>query len=146
MSRLTQIYSLREDRDHINAVQRATLETTDLGLVPDPWLFGSLDWWEGVGSGDIPIQTVVGQISHVFMSGHNDYPEFEIDDGASKTHWTRQTSEVPGSALSRRQMADLYREGARVRLSYVLQRFKKPLAGLGPHSKCVIEIWVEDAA
>ena len=146
MRQLIQIYSLREDRDQVNRIQRATLETKDFGLIPDPWLFGSTEWWQALSTGAISVHTIVGQISRVFMSGHNDFAEFEIDDGESKTSWPRQTSKVTGSAMSRQEMADLYRDGARVRLSYVLQRFKGPVGGLGTHSKCVLEIWIENAA
>ena len=32
MAQLTKIYLLREDREHIEAVQRAALETKDFGL------------------------------------------------------------------------------------------------------------------
>jgi len=117
----------------------------DFGLIRDPHLYGSPAWWADVESGRIPIRVVSGTISRVFMSGHNDWPEFEIDTGRKKSCWNRATSDIPGSTRSRSQLADLYRAGASVELSYVEQRFKKPIPGLGETSKCVLEIWITPA-
>jgi hypothetical protein len=80
------------------------------------------------------------------MSGHNDYEEFEIDDGENKTSWTRVTSETEGSDISRREKALLYKEGHAVILRYVEQRFKKPIKGFSDTSRCVLEIEVDTKA
>ncbi len=64
------------------------------------------------------------------MSGHNDWPEFEIDDGAKKTRWTREGSN------------EMYRVGRRVRLKYVLQKPKKEWLREMKHNEEVLEIWV----
>ena len=108
-------------------------------------LFGSSDWWANIESGELPTHTITGIISRVFLSGHNDYPEFEIDSDGERTCWTRTTSSIPGCDLTRRELANLYRSGARVNLTYVEQRFKTPLPGVGEHSKCVLEIWIAPA-
>ena len=142
LDHLVQIYDLRYDRAHIENVQKATSQTKDFGLISEHGLFGSEEWWKAVADGTIPTYTIEGVISRVFMSGHNDYEEFEVDDGTKKTCWTRQTSEIPGSSLSRSQMADLYKEGKSVRITYVKQKFKKAIPGLGKESECVLGIWV----
>jgi len=83
-------YDLRKDMRHIKHVQKATLETERYGIVQDHGLFGSEDWWQAIQSGALPVQTIKGRISRVYMSGHNDFPEFEVDDGARKTSWERR--------------------------------------------------------
>ena len=82
---LVQVYGLRFDHDYVAKVQEATLNTADAGLLPEPHLYGSPEWWSTVETGGIPIHTVAGTISKVFMSGHNDWPEFEIDEAGVKT-------------------------------------------------------------
>ena len=129
------IYDLRHDGDHVAAVQKATLSTTDFGLVPEHGLFGSDEWWQAVDSGEIPTHVSEGRISRVFMSGHNDYPEFTVG-GRS---WTRQTSETTGGTLSRRAKAELFRVGSYARVLYVMQKSKRP--DWGTH-ECAIEIAV----
>lgn len=130
---LIKVYDLKKAKDRIEAVQKATLETDDYGLVPEHGLFGSHEWWKAIDKGVIPIHTIEGIISRVYMSGHNDYPEFEIDDRVEKTSWAREAIE--------RNHYDMYQVGKRVRLSYVIQKFKKNW-GL-PFSKNVLEIWIE---
>ncbi|TWT89875.1 hypothetical protein Mal64_02570 [Pseudobythopirellula maris] len=75
------------------------------------------------------------------MSGHNDYAEFEIDDGDSKTSWTRQLSPTDNDTLTDEEKWKLYHEGNAVRLQYVKQKFKSPSPGF-EISHCVLGIWV----
>ena len=63
------------------------------------------------------------------MSGHNDYPEFEIDDGQEKTQWTREGKD------------EAYVIGRRVKLKYVLQKPKRVPHGVYP-LRSVLEIWL----
>ena len=128
-SDLIKIYDLKMDKERVRQIQKATLETTEFGLVPDPALFGSDEWWGAIKLGRIPVQTVKGVISRVFMSGHNDFPEFEIDDGKEKTQWER------------RGIEEAYTVGRSVLLKYVIQKFKKSIPSLKV-SKSVLEIWV----
>jgi hypothetical protein len=123
------IYDLKRDDERVRQIQQATLEKTDFGLVPDPALFGSSEWWQAIKLGIIPVQTIKGVISKVFMSGHNDFPEFEIDDGKEKTQWER------------RGIEEAYTVGRSVPLKYVVQKFKKSIPSLKV-SKSVLEIWV----
>jgi hypothetical protein len=127
---LVKLYDLRDDREKTRLVQKATLVTKDYGLVPEHGLFGSSEWWRAVGEGVIPVVTVDGIISRVFMSGHNDWPEFEIDDGREKSRWTREGND------------EMYKVGRRVRLKYVLQKPKKQWLRDMKHNEEVLEIWV----
>ena len=138
---MIQIYDLRRDVEYIQLVQKATVETKDFGLIPEHGLFGSAEWWEAVKRGRIPVRTITGKVSRVYLSGHNDYEEFEIDDGHAKTSWTRTTSETDNVSLTRVEKASLYQVGAPVRLTYVMQKPKKQI-GLGPEHKCVVGIWL----
>ncbi|MDP2905897.1 MAG: hypothetical protein Q8O22_06340 [Candidatus Omnitrophota bacterium] len=140
---LIQIYDLRYDQDYISDIQKATLNTKKFGLVPEYGLFGSKEWWQAVNGGVIKTHAIEGTISRVFKSGHNDYEEFEIETGLEKSSWARQTSEIPGSSLTRSQMADLYKEGKFIYITYVKQKFRETIPGLGKESECMLEIWVE---
>jgi hypothetical protein len=126
---LIKIYDLKRDQERVRQIQKATLETKDFGLVPDPALFGSPEWWQAIKLEKTPVLTIKGVISKVFMSGHNDFPEFEIDDGKQKTQWER------------RGIEEAYTVGRGVLLKYVIQKFKRSVPGLNV-SKNVLEIWV----
>lgn len=137
----TKVYDLREDHELIMAVQRATLTTQDAGLVPEHGLFGSEEWWRAIGDGRIPVHEVKGVIASIYLSGHNDYPEFEIDDGRGRTSWTRMTSGGEPGRPERSRKEALYEAGRSVRLRYVEQQFRRALPGI-PVSRRVIEIWI----
>jgi hypothetical protein len=130
MSELVKIYDLSLDSREIEQVQQATLSTKDYGLKPIPALFGSPEWWKSIESGVLPVHTIVGKISRVYMSGHNDFPEFEIDDGQIKTKWMR------------RGEASAYVVGRGIRIRYVEMKFKKSF-GSSPISRSVLTIEVE---
>jgi len=138
---LIQIYDLRRDVEYIQLVQKATVETKDFGLIPEHGLFGSAEWWEAVKRGRIPVRTITGKVSRVYLSGHNDYEEFEIDDGHAKTSGLGLPPKRTTS-VSREWRKPLYNQvGAPVRLTYVMQKPKKQI-GLGPEHKCVVGIWL----
>ena len=80
--------------------------------------------------GIIPALTVDGVISQVFMSGHNDWPEFEIDAAGTKTRWTREGKD------------EMYKVGKRVTLKYVLQKPKKVWLRDMKYDEMTLEIWV----
>ena len=143
---LVPVYDLRFDPDHIRNVQQASLGTTGSGLTTDPWLFGSPDWWQALSEGRLETLEIRGVISRVFLSGHNDYEEFEIDDGQERSSWTRRTSDIPGNNLPRRELAKLYQEGSSARLFYTLYPFKMVTRGLGESSRCVLRIMISPAA
>jgi hypothetical protein len=123
-------YDLADDQQTVEAVQRATLTTRDFGLVPEVALFGTPEWWKAVEDGRIPKVEVRGIISKLYMTGHGDWPEFEVDSEGSKTKWTRYGNQ------------SLYQEGRGVRVEYVVQRAKK--ARLGKYeSKRVLRVFIQ---
>lgn len=128
---MIKVYDLRDDKRTVKLIQDATLNTKDFGLKPENGLFGSKEWWEAIKNGIIPKNTLEGIISRVYMSGHNDFPEFEVtaNDG-SKTRWERQGHDK------------YYVMGKRIKIIYVVQKLKRPLITCGAKAKNVLEIWI----
>jgi hypothetical protein len=126
---LVKIYDLKQDHRRIGLIQKACLESKENGFITEHALFGSVDWWRAIEENVIPVHTIEGVISRVYMSGHNDYPEFEIDDGQEKTRWTREGKD------------EAYIVGRRVKLKYVFQKPKRTWGGKNQH-EVVLEIWV----
>lgn len=129
-----QIYNLKDDSLRINMIQEASLDKnsyagykTENGL-----LFGTKEWFNAIENNIIPKHTIKGFICSVYMSGHNDYPEFEIKSGDSKTTWVREGN---GAA---------YKVGKSIELTYVEQKYKRPTDITGAISKCVIEIKIAE--
>lgn len=131
MSNYKLVYNLRENVDEIAAIQKTTLETEDFGLVIDIALFGSEKWWSAIDSGDIPVLTVLGKISDVYMAGHNDFPMFDIDSDGVITSW-----EIIGDD-------SFYKVGASIKLEYVIQMAKKSLAGEGLEHEIILKIFID---
>jgi hypothetical protein len=129
---LRPVFELRLATSYVAAVQDATLRSSRAGLIPEHGLFGSPEWWSAVESGDIPTHRVSGIISRVYMSGHNDYPEFEVTSGGTTSSWTREGDDKA------------YILGHAAAVEYVLQRFKTPLKSVGEHSKSVLRILIDD--
>ena len=131
---MIKVYDLCADKKHIKDVQHATLETDDFGLQSEHGLFGSQEWWTAVEKGVIPKVVIEGMISRVYMSGHNDFPEFEITTETGKSSWERLGDEK------------FYAVGRKCKIIYALQKFKKPLPMPGnkeeKFSKIVIELWI----
>lgn len=135
---MVELYSLAKDTEHIRKVQRATLNTADYGLVvvPEHGLFGSEQWWEAIRTGKLPTVQIESVITRVYMGSMNDWPEFEIESGGSKTTWTRH--------VHRGEDDRYYVVGKRVCLEYVIQHAKKDLGNFGKtEDKVVLRIAVE---
>ncbi len=126
-------YDLAEDAETIENIQRATSTTTTFGVVPDVALYGSEDWWMAIAEGRIPKHVTRGVISRVFMTGHGDWPEFELDGGGALTQWTR---------LGDRS---LYVVGREVKIEYVMQRSRHPSLN-GAEQKHVLRVLVKRSA
>jgi hypothetical protein len=126
------VYDLAEDEETIRQIQRATLNTEEFGLEPEVALFGSEEWWTAIQDGRILRHEVHGVISRVYMSGHHDWPEFEIDVSGTKSSWTRLGPD------------DLYFVGNEAKLEYVLQKLRKRSLG-SYETKQVIRIFLKSA-
>ncbi|WP_276134852.1 hypothetical protein [Polluticoccus soli] len=129
MEQLKETYNLRNDSQHIKAVQAASLHPDfRVGLkMENGLLYGSAQWFEAIENGMIPTHVITGKISKVYMTGHNDFPMFDISDGNNTTEWER------------RGIDDQYVVGKEVELSYVLQKFKR-----GYTRECVISIKISE--
>jgi hypothetical protein len=123
------VYDLSQDQATIALIQRASSQTRDFGFVPEIALFGSKEWWAAVEDGRVPRHSIQGVISRLYLSGHHDWPEFEIQSGDTTTRWTRFGDQKA------------YEVGRRVRLDYVLQRPKKPWRS--QEVEQVLQIFVE---
>jgi hypothetical protein len=107
------IYDLRRDTRRIASVQQTSLEGPKSGLKPEPALFGSDEWWGAIDEGSLPVLVASGTITRVYMTGHNDFPQFDLETDA-------------GVTLSLEQMGDerAYKPGQHIRVSAVIQHVK----------------------
>lgn len=123
------VYDLAEDREKVDLVQRATLNTEEFGLVPEVALFGSEEWWRAIEDGRIPKHEAKGTIDRVFMSGHGDWPEFEMESEGERVSWTRLGEQ------------GMYQVGREVRVEYVMQKARKHWLG-SPEHRQVVRIFI----
>ena len=135
---MTKVYDLRDDKHTIKLIQNASLNTEDSGLKAEYGLFGSSEWWRAIDQGSIPKCHMEGVISRVYMSGHNDFPEFEVTSETGKTSWERKGDDRH------------FVVGRRVKITYVIQKFKKPLEIRTmkgkkelAESRVALEIWIQ---
>ena len=122
------VYRLKDDVKHIADVQKAILTTEDYGIKITHGLFGSPEWWKNIDNGTLPLQTLKGKITRVYMSGHNDYPEFEIvtEDGHKESFTREAETEVLDAE---------YQPGREVEIDFVRQQPKKNLLEQFPKLK-----------
>jgi hypothetical protein len=138
---MTVVYRLRQNKRFIEAVQKATLTTDAFGIEPTHGLFGSDEWWGQITSGDLPIHTLSGHITKVYMGSMGDWREFAMKSDDEKSQWTRKVNAKEQDAL--------YRVGNRVELDYVIQRYRSASYSAsfdrGSEAKCVVEIRILDS-
>lgn len=109
---MSKVYDLRQDPQRVERIQNATLNTEDYGLLSAHGLFGSSEWWRAIEHGRLPVHFVEGVITDVYETGYDDWPQFEVDDGTRKSHWTRMGDDAE------------YIVGSRVRIEYVVEKHK----------------------
>jgi hypothetical protein len=84
------IYRLRADKDFIAQVQKATTTSEEFGIEPTHGLFGSAEWWQHVRDGTLPVHTLRGAITRVYMGSMNDWPEFTMrSETGEESSWSR---------------------------------------------------------
>ena len=134
MSIFKTIYNLKRDNKRIKLVQEASLAKEPYAgyKIDNGLIFGTKEWFDGIEKGIIPKHIVKGVISKVYISGHNDYPEVEIENSNGKTIWTRFGNDVA------------YQVGKNIELTYVEQKYKRPTDVSGFISKCVIEVKISE--
>jgi len=124
------IYDLKNNKQYIKDVQKVTLDTDDFGVKIKNGLFGSREWWSAVKNGNMRKYILEGVITKTFMSGHNDFPEFEVFDGKHKT------------ILPRFGNDKYYIKGKRIKIIYIKQDLKKLIKGLDK-TKEILEIYIQ---
>jgi hypothetical protein len=138
MTSPVRVYDVRRDERTMKATQNTTLNTEGGLALMNGLLCYSPDWFRGIETGEVPSTTVEGVISRVFMSGHNDFPEFEIDASGEKSRWVRLVSEPHIGTGDR-----YYQVGSKVQLRYVDHPWKPGQAAsqiLGTHAQIVVSI------
>lgn len=126
-------YRFQDDKVAINRLQEVSNDNkTDYGLkIENGLLIGTKDWFRAIEEGLIEKETLSGRITKIYMSGHNDWPEFELESENGKSTWTRE-------GVDR-----LYQVGKQIEIDYVNQKFKQRWDMLGPTTKQVLEIRIE---
>jgi hypothetical protein len=127
-------YKLQNDIEAIKRLQEASInkESTSGLKIENGLLVGTNNWFNAIINGKIEKQTIKGLITKVNMSGHNDFPEFEIDCDGLKSIWMREGND------------ENYKVGKKIELTYVTQKLKRPIAILGMTTKLIIEIRIEE--
>jgi hypothetical protein len=133
MDRWQKVYDLADDQDRIVAARQTTASPGVFGLAPGPAPFGSADWWQSIEDGQIVKHSVSGVIVKLYMTGHGDWPQFDLEGDGVKTSWTRLGDQ------------SAYREGREARVDYVELKTKNVLLGK-THQRCVLKIWMKTRA
>lgn len=130
MNDIKLIYSLKEDLKRIKMIQTSSLDKdSKYGYkVQNSLLFGTKEWFDAIDLGIIALHLVKGVVTQIYNSGHNDFPEFEIENNEGKTTWPRLGNE------------NLYQVGKPIQITYVERKYKYPNEISGAISKCIIEI------
>lgn len=125
MQQLKEVYNLRNDTMTIKAVREASLDKNSFHgfKIENGLLFGTDDWFNAIEANVIKKRAVRGVISKVYMTGHNDFPEFEIQNSQGKSTWERMGDD------------QFYVVGRDVELTLVEQKTKR-----GVVSQCILQI------
>lgn len=114
-------------------VQEASLDKKSYAgyKIENGLLFGTTEWFDAIDNGIILKYLISGSISNIYLSGQNDYTEFEITSDEDKTTWP-----IKGDNA-------IYKIGKNITLTYIEQKFKRPSDITGLISKCIISIEIE---
>lgn len=122
------IYDLWNDRPRIEAIQRASLQTADAGLVSEHGLFGSEEWWQAVHDGHIAKQVVEGYISWVPSTGPSAALQFDLVSASGTARWAWQGD--PRYCI----------HGSRIKVVHAAQRLRTASDGM-THTNVVLEVF-----
>jgi hypothetical protein len=133
MTEFKTAYKFKDDKEAIKRLQEVSIDQkSNYGLkVENGLLVGTSEWFQAIDDKIIPKLTLTGIISKVYMSGHNDWPEFEIKSNEELSTWTREGEDK------------LYQVGKLVEIDFVIQKYKRQWDMLGPTTKKVLEIRIE---
>jgi hypothetical protein len=133
MTEFETAYKFKDDKETIKRLQEVSSDPeSNYGLkVENGLLVGTKEWFHATEDGRLLKETLTGRISKVYMSGHNDWPEFEIESKEGFSTWTREGNDK------------LYQVGKLVEIDFVIQKYKRQWDMLGPTTKKVLEIRIE---
>src|SRR5687768_14453057 len=94
MKSFKSIYDFRKDNEFIEFVSVRVFGNKSRNQPIDGLIPGTIEWFAKIDAEQIPLYKVQGVISRVYMTGHNDWPEFEIDSDGVKTGWTRMGNDT----------------------------------------------------
>ncbi len=134
MTEFKTAYKFQDDKEAIKRLQVVSSDPkSNYGLkIVNGLLIGTTDWFEAIENGKIKKEVLIGIISKVYMAGHNDWPEFEVENNNGKSTWTREGKD------------NLYAVGKKIEIDFVIQKYKRPIDLLGPTVKKVLEIRIEN--
>ncbi|MFN8278211.1 MAG: hypothetical protein U0T84_12070 [Chitinophagales bacterium] len=134
MTEFQSAYKFQDDKEAIKRLQEVSSDPkSNYGLkVENGLLVGTKEWFLATEDGRLQKETLTGRITKVYMSGHNDWPEFEIESKEGLSTWTREGND------------SLYQVGKLIEIDFVIQIFKRPWDMLGPTTKKVLEIKIEE--
>jgi hypothetical protein len=132
---MRKVYDLRDDRELIRQIQRATLQTEKYGLLPTHGLFASEEWWRAIEGGTLPRHVTEGIITDVFDNELDTLSIFEIFDGTETRPWIRRGDD------------SFYRVDSPARIEYVIESHKPALpeeerSEFGLEVNIVLAIWI----
>jgi hypothetical protein len=120
-------------------VQKATTASEEFGIEPTHGLFGSTEWCQHVRDGTLPVQTLRGTITRIYMGSMNDWPEFTMrTETGEESSWSRYANDPA--------FASLYTVGRPIELDYVVQQHRPHSFDSGAKHKIPIEIRVDENA
>lgn len=133
MTEFCTAYKFQDDKESIKRIQEVSSDPkSNYGLkIENGLLVGTVEWFQAIENGRISKETFSGRITKVYMSGHNDWPEFEIESEDGLSTWTREGNDK------------LYKVGKQIEIDFVIRKYKRPWDMLGPTTKKVIEIRIE---
>ena len=133
------VYQFKNDEQKIADVQKATRTTEQFGVEPTHGMVGTDEWWSNIRDGTLPVHTLRGRISRVYLGSMRDWPEFTLTlPSGESSNWTREADSL--------QLSQLYVEGRAVELDYVVQHHRKKSWDGGAETKFVLAIRVADDA
>jgi hypothetical protein len=92
MTKFNKIYDFSTDNKKIDFLKEFVFTKKFdkiKGQPVDGYIPGTIEWFNAINKGEIPICEISGVISKVYFTGNN-WPLFEIDNNGIKTTWTRE--------------------------------------------------------
>jgi hypothetical protein len=130
------IYRLQDATDKIQRMQAASTGSGQVGMKITHGLVGTSDWWSNIENGTLPLCTVVGTVSDLYLGQFDDGPaEFKmiLADGTSSS-WLCEVEPLMAKVI--------FKVGSKAEVDYVVQELKHPWRET-PFTDLTIEIRVD---